>query len=218
MGDSSTVDFEFDIPENAKEKTYVFELKTYYDYDTRRDTYRITSAKKFINLDPFKVEGNCEAEVSTNSNVQITADLDPETPDAIAGKQVIVTATLRNTGDVKATYTISVSGNSAWSNLNSIEPQVITLEKGESKDSNIILNIDDNAEGDKEFIIKASYGDKSTEQRVALTVTKEELQSDAILTHLKDNWFIYAIVLVNVILLVAIVLVVRRMLSRKEEN
>jgi len=205
--DKQEVEFTFTIPKDAEEKTYTLEFRTYYDYDDDDDTYDEYSDtfKTFL-----KVAGNCQVEIS---EPQITAELDSETPEAIAGKQVIIKSTIKNTADVETTYLISIFGNSAWSNQKSIEPQSITLKSGESKDVNILLDIDADAQGDKEFTIKVDYNEQTTEQKVALSIEKSAGQ-DAVITHLKNNWFIYLIALINIILIIAIIAVVKSMVGK----
>lgn len=213
-GDSELVDFEFEVPEDAEEKIYLLEFKTFYEYDEDDDTYDLDSDETFIAT--FRVGGNCQ-EAEADAMVLISARLDPETPEAFPGKQVIVNTNLRNTGDTEATYTVSVLGNTAWSNLISIDPQVITLGPGESRDLNIVLSVKDDAQGDNELIIRATSGTEVTDQIVALSIAEGKARGDAELgpfvNHIKDNWFIYVIVLVNIVLIIAIILVIRSMVS-----
>jgi len=212
QGDSATVDFDFDIPANAKEKLYVLEFRTYYDYD---QVYGIVSDQIFSQS--ITVKGNCNV-VSTTQKVQITAQLDPETPEAIAGKQVIVNAKLNNPGATN-TYAVSVYGNSAWSSLVSIDPQSITIAQGQSGDVNIVLNVDKEATGDKQFTIRAVSGNQTVEQNVVLSISQPESETgSAFIENIKANWFIYVIVLVNVVLIIAIILVIRRMLSPRKRS
>lgn len=211
QGDSTGFDFEFDIPTTAAEKSYTLEFRTYYEYNSG-DSYDIISDEKF--LQTIKVQGDCLASPTDNKpKVQISAELDPETPEAIAGKQVMIQSTIRNTGDVQNTFAVSVYGNSAWSSLVSIAPESVTLKAGESKQVSIVLNIDKEAVGEKELTIKASSGTVSTEQRVALDVVKSNLQFTSIINHFKSNWFIYLIILVNLVLIIAIIIVIKRMVS-----
>ena len=217
QGDSESVDFAFDIPSDAAEKTYTLEFRTYYDYKSG-NSYGITSNEKFIQK--ITVKGNCAASPTTTPRLQINAELDQETPEAIAGKQVMVKSTLKNTGTAAASYSLSVYGNSAWSSLVSIQPETITLNAGESKQVSIILNIDAAAQGDQEFTIKATptTGTGAVEQRVAITISKSSAQLNAFADHLKKNWFIYVIVLVNVVLIIAIILVIKRMVSPRKRR
>lgn len=213
QGDSKLVDFEFDIPKNAAEKVHNLEFRTYYDYDKDTDKYDLVSDDKFVAS--VKVVGNCNVQ---NANVAITANLNPETPEVVAGKKVIIDTKLRNNGEVAATYVISVLGNSGWSTLSSIEPQSVTLNPGESKDVSIALNVNEDAVGDKELTIRAIYNEKITEQKVILTINEgSNLDNNAnvgpFFEHIKNNWFIYLIIIVNIILIIAIILVIRSMVS-----
>lgn len=216
QGDSETVDFEFEIPANAAKKTYVLEFRTYYDYDTDDETYNLVSNDRFTQS--FTVEGNCGV-VPTVSSVKITAKLSSDTPEAIAGEQVIITAKLENTGTTTDLYTISVSGNTAWSSLSEIDPESVIIPAGESREVDIALVLDTEAEGDKEFTIKATKNGVITEQKVLLSITKQAattgITGSAIIDNIKANGFIYAIVLINLILIIAIILVIRRMVSPK---
>ena len=73
------------------------------------------------------------------------------------------------------------------------------------------MDIDDDATGEKEFTIRASYDNgKITDQTVALALEAGASQ-DALLNHLRNNWFIYVIAIVNIILIIAIIAVVRSM-------
>lgn len=210
IGDSINTDFEFDIPAKAAEKTYTIEFRVYYGYDDSSSTYEFASSNLFSKT--LKVQGNCKVETPV-PQLQISAELDPETPEATAGKQVIITSTLKNTGDSTQTYSLSVSGNSPWSSLVSIDPQNLILNKGESKDVSIVLSLDQQAEGEKEFKIKANSGNQSFEQPVALSITKPTTNLSGLSEHLRRNWFIYVIIAVNVILLIAIIMVIRGMVS-----
>jgi len=209
--DKEEIEFVFKIPKDAEEKEYLLDFQTYYDYDEDDDTF---DERSKIFRTSLKVEGNCAFETS---EPQITAELDPETPDAIAGEQVIIKTTIRNTGNETITYIISVSGNSAWSSLNAIDSKEITLEAGESEDVDIILDLDDDAQGDKEFTIRTTYGDETAEQKIALFVenpTAAGITGATVGEHIRTNWFIYIIALINIILIIAIIAVIKSMAGK----
>mgnify|MGYP001570108248 CR=1 FL=1 len=212
QGDSKLIDFEFDVPVGTTEKLYNLEFRTYYDYNKDTDKYHIISEDKFTTS--LKVTGNCNVQ---KASVVITADLNPETPEVVAGKKVIIDTKLSNTGDIPTTYIVSVSGNSEWSILSSIEPQSVNLNPGESKDVSIAINVDEDASGDKELTIRAVYNEQISEQKVILTINETKSESNVsvgpFFDHIKNNWFIYLIVIVNVILIIAIILVIRSMVS-----
>lgn len=203
-GEKEEVTFVFKMPKDADAKTYELEFTTYYEYDDDDDEYDEKSDEFHAFL---QIEDECGSEIPT---VRITADLDPETPEAVAGKQVIIKTTIENTGDKEQTYIISVSGNSAWSSLTAVDPQTITLAAGASEEVSIYLDLDEAAAGNKEFTIKANYEDKSVDQLVRLFV-EEDVAGDSVSQHFRDNWFIYVIAIVNIILIIAIIAVIRSM-------
>ncbi len=215
QGDSSNFDMDFNVPAKAAEKTYYLDFKISYDYSDSDNTYAETSSRTFSV--PLKVAGNCQAQQPAAPSVAISAELDSETPEAVAGKQVILKTTLRNTGNDQATYALSVSRNSQWSSLVSIDPQTLTLNKGESKDVSIALNLDAASQGDKQFTITATTANGSVNQNVALTITPASSSGSSITANFQKNWFIYVIILVNVILLIAIIMVIRSMMAPRRD-
>ena len=211
QGEDELVDFEFDVPATTEEKLYTIEFRTFYDYDDKDDSYDEESDEKFTTS--IRIAGNCNMQ---NTDVTITANLDSETPEAVPGKQVIINSKLRNTGDIATSYTISVLGNSEWSSVSSIEPKVVNLLPGESRDVSIALTINEDATGDKELTIRANYDGKTTDQRIVLTIGDGKMAPADLgpfVNHLRDNWFIYLIILVNLVLIIAIILVIKSMVS-----
>jgi hypothetical protein len=205
--DFEKISFEYELSKETKPGVAFFEIRvTDEDGDLYENDNDDESRFRYSTF----IEGSC---VEKDITPTITATLDSSTPDAIAGKEIIIKTTLRNNGDEETTYALSVFGNSAWSSLSSIDPQSITLNAGESKEVSIILDIDKDAEGDKEFTIKTTYNDQTTEQKVAFSIEKSAMGADKIAEHLRTNWFIYVIVIVNLILIIAIISVIRRMVG-----
>jgi uncharacterized membrane protein len=212
--DMEPVSLTFEVPKNIDEKTYGIFIRAYDDktFDNN-DLYENEEEDESEVEVPLRIEGSCALDIE---EPRITAELDSETPEAVAGEQIIIKATITNNADEEAEYTISISGNSAWSSLVDISPKTITLGAGESEDVEIILDLDAAISGDQEFTIKAEYNEQSSEQKVALTVKgagTAGVTGAAIGTHIRQNAFIYAIVLINIILIIAIISVVRRMAS-----
>ncbi|MBR9705663.1 putative S-layer protein [Candidatus Pacearchaeota archaeon] len=197
--------FDTIIPAGTDEGQYWLEIRVFDEDDDLFENDNDDEARKTIKVN---VEGNC---VITSSSAKITALLNDETPDAISGEEIIVDAAITNTGDEETTYTLSIFGNSGWSTVEEFTPKTVTLGQGESKDISIILALDKDAEGDKEFTIRADFDDKYVEQIGAFTIFESEAQYGALSDHLRDNWFIYVIVLINVILIIAIIAVIKRM-------
>jgi len=203
-GDSKEITFAFKIPKNIEEKTYKLYLYAHYRYSDSSEIYRDESDSYIL---PLEVKGNCNTDAT---NLQIIAELDPSTPEAIAGNQLVIRATLKNTGTLATTYSLSIDGNSAWSSLISIEPQLLYLEAGQSRDVTIFLDLDENAEGEKEFTIKVIYDNKETEQKLKVFVNKEANTASDIANYLKNNIVLFSIIIVNIILIIIIIVVIKK--------
>ena len=145
----------------------------------------------------------------------ITATL---SSDALAGEQLVVKGTLKNTGTEQTTYVLSVTGYSAWANLNRIEPISLTLNAGESKDFNVYLDVKEDATGEQFFTITSAFDATTKEQQVSVVIQGKQpfsLTGSAIAEHFRTNWFIWVIVLINIILIIAIIAVARRIASSR---
>jgi len=198
------------IPANATAKTYSIEFAV-FDDDSMGDNDVYESAEedkaKYYGL--LKVD-SCVVPVSA----AITADFSSETPKAIIGNQVVIESTVKNTGTASAEYKIELAGYTAWSTLSEIDPETFTLAPGDSKKVSIYLDISSNAEeGAKEFTIQAKSGTSVVNQKVSVNLEKG-FSGQALVNHFKKNWFIYVIVLVNLILILAIIFAVRSIMRK----
>ncbi|MBM3247614.1 putative S-layer protein [Candidatus Pacearchaeota archaeon] len=201
-GDSETVEFDFKLPSNAVAKPYKILARVQYNYKSKSDTFFDETRDYYFTL----TVKNCQS-----ASGVVTAELSEDTPNAIIGSQVVIEATIKNTGTNAATYNMQVTGNSAWSQVAEIDPETFTLNAGESKKAKIYLDIDSEAEaGDKEFTITATYNGVSVNQKVLLTL-EEGFNTSKLWNHLKAYWFLYLIGAITLLLLIiVIVLLVRR--------
>jgi uncharacterized membrane protein len=209
--DKQTLNVNFKLPANAVAKTYGIEFSVYDDdFLGSNDIYQ-NSEDDEARYTALLTLGNC-APTEVKSAL-ITAEFSAETPKAVIGNQVIIEATIKNTGNVAANYTVDVSQNGEWSTF-TLDPKVVSLNAGESKKVSIYLDINNNAvEGDKEFLITATSASYSIAQKVQVALEKG-ITTDRIINNIKTNWVIYAIVLVNLILIIAIILVVRSLVRK----
>jgi len=214
-GDSDTVNFNFDIPTDAVEKTYYFDLETLYNYDdsnsgcnkeTDLDCYDENSLsdldKTFTTA--VIVKGNCIGSIK-NEDVSITAQLITAEDEVRAGNTIQIKATYTNTGNKTVSYIAGLSGYDTWSSIVSIEPQSFTLVKGESREVLITLKLDNDASGDQVFKVNALFDGNTKEKLVSLSVAQGSgFNLPAIF---KDNKLLVWIVIINVILVILIIIV-----------
>jgi uncharacterized membrane protein len=208
--DKETVSIELDIPNNVEEGWYGIELIVFEDEDLDdSDIFENSEDDEAIFTKLVNIAGNCVG--SENQEVEMEIALSEATPTARAGKTVVIVTTLENTGASLAEYAVSVTGTSAWATA-SINPQTARVLPGSSEQVEIALEIDSDATlGEKEFTITVDYAEGSESQTVAIDVEKGFSLSQ----HFKDNWFIYTVIIIDIILIVAIVVAIGRIVSKK---
>jgi hypothetical protein len=205
--DKEKLDFDIPIPKNLTEGYYGIEFSV---YDDNNDIYEDGNNDKSVFTFPLQVEGNCQVSQQASS-ATITASLESE---ATAGKELIVKATIKNTGSALATYTIGLSGYSSWATLDSIDQSSVVLNAGESRDVLINFKVNDDSTGDQSFYIEAlSNGVSVLKQPVAVYIGETETSPlSNIFTN--QNWYLWAIGIVNVILVIAIIIVALRIAKK----
>lgn len=203
---SKGINLGFIVPKNVTQSSYDIFVTAYYKYSKNSGYQKYTEEPYKLTL---KID-SCKNEVK---NASITAEFSADTPKAIIGGQTVIEATIRNTGNTDSTYTISVSDNSAWSKA-TIDPSTVTIPAGQSSKVKIYLDINSDAvEGNKEFTITATTTGLAVNQKVSIPLEKG-LTTQGIVNHFKNNWYIYAIVLVNLVLIMAIIIAVKSIVRR----
>lgn len=221
-GDSQSINFDINVPQNATEKTYPLEMTTYFNYhssnsgcssDTDTECYSKNSGDIDKTFTPsLQVQGNCQKPVTTPTDIaQITASLQS---DAVAGGEILVKATVKNIGTTTSSFIITASGIESFATLEKIDPQSITLAAGQSQDVLVYLKANTDASGDYTFNVRALSGSTIKDQPLTITVQPKKTVSLNFLSNLGSNWFILVIVLINVVLIVLIIIVAVR-IARK---
>ncbi len=211
--DYEKISLSFEIPEDIEEKTYMIKLAAYDDDRLGNDDLFITDEEEDeASYQGFlKVEGSC----SLIPSVSVSANLESE---AKAGEDLIVKATLKNTGDKLTTYTLTVE-NGNWAVLDSINPTSITLDSEESKDVLITLNVNKDVSGDKVFNIEVlSEGEVVVDQPVSVSIQEQTGFNFLGITGnmiSENNWYLWGIGALNVLLIVVIIIVALKV-AKKE--
>lgn len=204
--DKGDVSFTITIPENTEEKSYPLKITVLDEDESAFETEEDNEESVFTYY--LTVEGNCV--LPTVKNAEITAVL--ETEKVKAGNPIVIKATVKNTGEEKTDYTIGVDGYEFFSTLESVEPATLTLEAGKTGDVLITLNLNKDASGDYEFNIKALFDAEEVSQPVSFTVEPGfSITGSAVGESFRENWFIWVIVAINIILIIAIIIVAAKM-------
>jgi hypothetical protein len=208
--DSSKDSVEFEIPKNLTEGTYTLEFRV---FDEDNDLYENEEDKQSVFFKSFNVQGACEVPKS----VILSATLGSE---SVAGEELTIKANVKNNGLGDTTYLIQVPASSyeSWATLKSVSDTTINLKSGESKEVTIVLLPNKKSAGDHDFVVKAIYGDLETDYTIKLTVEKPKSIFAGFTSFsfggLGDNWFIWIVAALNIILVVLIVVIAIR-IARK---
>jgi len=205
-GDSEDFSISFDVPQGIKEGTYYITAYGNYDYSESSTFYRESVSQDNI---LFKVEGNCVVTPKVTINAALASE-------AQAGKPLSVKVTITNTDSKSQTLQMLADGYSSWATLTNISESQFTLASGASKDIyyNFVVNSD--ASGDNQFTIKSVSGSTSIkEQAVSVTIApaKGGFNFNFGNLGLGNNWYIWAIVALNVVLIIVIIVVAIKLLK-----
>jgi hypothetical protein len=207
-GDMATASFSFNVPANAAEKSYTLQMETFYDYDKDDETYDESSDGVFNAY--LRVSGNCEGSSAGTGKAVVSANLESG---GEAGEDLVVKATITNTGSGSATYIVNAAGYGEWASSARVSPTTLTLDKGDSGSVSITLGVEEGVSGSKTFNIEVVSGNELvTQQPVSVTIQSK----GGFLASLGfgDNAYLWGLGVLNVMLIVAIIIVVVRVLRR----
>ncbi len=210
--EDKSISFDFLIPTTVKSGSFPITMKA---FDDNGDVFENDNNDQATFSKTLTVKGSCSGDAADNV-VEISAVLES---DAVPGKDLNVKATLKNRGTSETTYQIIVTNYDSWASLKTVEPRSITLAPGASKDVSLVLLPNVDASGSKEFTIQSVYNGKITEQRVGVNLVESKspgfsFTGFAISESFKNNWFIWMIAALNVLLVVFIIVVAVRVLRR----
>lgn len=200
-GDDGQASFNFAIPQDAQKKVYTLSMRTFYDYDKDADVYYEVSDNTFYAY--LNVQGDC---ASAGSTSKINARLESG---GNAGEDMVVRATLTNSGSSTANYVVNVAGYSNFADSASAAPTSLTLGAGESADVLVTLAVKDDASGSNTFNIEAISGSQVTTQPVTVSIVGKK----GVLTGgvIGTNGLAWGLGILSIVLIVAIVIVAMRL-------
>jgi len=201
---SQDISMDFNIPSDAKEKNYKLQFEV---YDKRDNLFQNGENDDAISNFHFKVEGNCDIVAPT-----ITAELDSS--EAKEGEEMVVKVYLRNDEDKPVTFLLGADGFGSWANLIEISPQTFTLAYGTAQEVYLTFNLKGDSAGDRQFnLVITSEGKVITTKPILVTVQEGSFWSNTFIEGIDLR--IVGIVVLNLILIIAIILVARKVLKRR---
>jgi len=189
------------IPSDAEEKTYSLKLTVYdedddiyeNDYDEEESVFNVY----------FKVEGNCGSE----PNAVISASLESG---GKAGQPLVIKATIVNTGDDSATFSINAAGYTEWASSAELSQSTVLLNAGDSINVLMTFDVKKDVSGEKTFNIEILSENKLVlSQPVSVIIEKSGFSfTGGVISG--DNWYLWGIGAINFILIIVIIFVAIR--------
>lgn len=210
QGDSETVNFDFAIPQNAKDKLYNLALSSEYDY--RNGNYRQESDDDtIVQLRVLGCSGTGNGGTGERIAI-ISATLDSD--EVTSGGEAVVRTTITNLKTTNADFTVRASGYQSWSTLSDSATRTIQLAPGESEDLVYTFEINDDANGEESFNVEVRDASGNSETREVAVNIAGETGGQGSSFDLGDNKFLWIIGIVNVVLIVLIIIVAVRVARR----
>jgi len=197
--DSEPIRFEFTIPEGMEEGWNTLELTIQEDGDVFENDYTDDDAE-------FEVLLNLENCLLAQALVSAALDEGGK-----AGQDLVVRATITNTGDKATTYLVNAYGYAEWASSAAVAPSTVILEAGQSADVLITLKVDRDVSGERLFNIEVlSEGELVVSQPLSVNVEKA-LVGDLF----GDNGLVTALIIGIAIVLIVIIIVLAIRVARK---
>jgi uncharacterized membrane protein len=218
-GDDSKLTFNFNVPQNATQKTYTLQLKTYFKYDDSNSGCTTDESincydKSSDDLDNkvfttnLVVDSGCTLPVVQTSQIQISA---PESTNA--GDEITIRLTITNTGNADVSYLPILSGADSFASI--VTPFTpIIIPAGQNRVVSAVLRVNGDASGDYSYNIQEATNKFTSQSSIPLTVQASTNPFAGLFDNITSNWLIWVIVLVNVVLIVLIIVVAVR-IARK---
>jgi hypothetical protein len=207
QGEDETLDFSFTVPATARSGNYILEFFTEYDYDDGVYDQEADESTDYA-IEVIGCSGNIGNPSGGLTNIAIDADL---ASDAKAGEELVIVATITNTGNEDAEFSISARGYSNWAELSDISPSTLSVDAGESEEVTLVMIVNKDASGMQSFDLQVSEDGRTQIQEIEV-----ELASSSSIGGIfsSDNSLIWIIGAINLVLIILIIVVAVRM-SRK---
>lgn len=196
------------IPQGAEEKYYTL---TFYVYNEDNEVYENDNDDEAKFSLPLKIEGNC----IFDPKLTITASL---VSGGKAGEELVVKAVLKNTDSKTRTFSIEAGNYNSWAELVGLEPTSLTLNAGESKEVLLTFNVNRDVSGEQTFNILVSSDNKLiATQPTSVSIEKSGFDFTGITGAVisKENWYLWGIGALNIILVIIIIVVAVRLARKK---
>ena len=201
---SNDFSYTFIVPKNIDEKVYPILFEVFdEDGDLFENGEDGTSARRIY----VKVAGRCRVEAPT-----ISAKLVEDS--VVEGKTMNIKMNVVNNENHGVIYSVTAEGFESWAKLVSVKPEVLSINAAGSMEVTFTFDINKDAVGEKNFKINVHQnGEIIATQPISLEVESSSSKLKGLFE--KQTLQIIGIVLINLLLVVAIIIVARKILSKK---
>lgn len=204
--EKAALDFTFTIPTDLEEGNFPIKLIVYNEDD---EVYSSSNDDDSIVTSTLNIQEACVF----NPKLAITAVIESG---GKAGQELVVKTTVKNTDTKTRTFTVNAADYASWAELVETSPEQIALDAGETGEITVTLNVNKNVEGEQSFSVEFVEGNKVIPQLVTVTVEKTGLFSFLTGNVIQgNNWYLWAIGGLNILLVLMIVLVAVRVARKK---
>jgi hypothetical protein len=196
-GDSERLTFNIPFPSTVDEKLYRIRFSTEFKYDEDDEVYEDESESADDLLKGVTIFGG------ENEAPSISASLLSSEPKV--GEEITIQVSITNNG-ADGSYVVSAVGYESWADLVSVQPQVLDLDDGETKQVTVKLN--PTKEGSQAFSVRTLSGGEESSQSVSMNIAGKENIFGS--WGLEGNALTYIIAAIAaVLILIVLILIVR---------
>src|SRR3990172_3596109 len=200
--DRQQVSLTFSVPSDAEEKTHRLSFEVFdEDNDLYENDFDDDPAEFSV---PLQVSGGCGA-AAGEGEVSVVANI---VSGGREGQELVVRATVTNTGDSQQTYSLNAAGFEDWASSFSLDTNSLTLGAGESGTVLVTLDVNDGAAGSRTFFLELVSEGQLVRQPVTVSISGRGAGITGLIT--EGNWYLWGIGLLNIILVVVIIVVAVR--------
>ncbi len=215
IGDKEEVTFLITVPNTATTKRYTLNAYTFFDYDSG----------DVLESGSYDENSLDDLDVTYSIVLDVVAPAVPLTPTITAtllssakqNEDLVVQVSVTNPGN-EASFAIIPAGYETWASLVSVNPQILSINKGEAKQATITLK--PTKSGSQMFTIQTISNGVTTEQAVSVSI---EAAPTGFLTGafsgFGSNVLTYLIAGIILLLIIIVIVLIVKLAgsSRKEE-
>lgn len=206
MGDidsleSESFEFTIEIPSDAEEKTHNIKLQV---YDDDNEIFENKEDDKSEETLVVEISGGCYGTPSASISGEVLQE-------GRVGDELVLEISLTNTGEKSATYNLKASGFSEWAESADFSLSNVVAGPGQEVSAELTFMIKEDVEkGDYTFNIEAISADETVSTQMFEVSIEKGFWNWNLDWDLGDNWYIWLIIGLNVLLVFIIIIVAIR--------